>query len=418
VDGDGDGYLDLDDFAKLSSNEADFLDGQYYNIHNKDSKKYVTVGFDSWEYPYMADKWNDDMFDFVFKWDTIKDANGLEISGYKIESAKYDGQVLTLGKNMFGDYDLKYIQDTDDIKQLWIVVPNDYNTYTFKSAFNCTNKESSYYLAFADYEEDIDKQIYISNYYNNGLNISGLCKDWVTYGEAYAGKAYAENHNIPITNYEYNKEIYPQLVNSYIANSNCYNYEGCFNGQHKDEFNKMMLSNSYMSDVVCEVLASYNALILSDEEIDFCKLAFEFEANALISPNGNLGSNPKKIANCLKAYNVDFEEKTSNFPVPICFKQNSKLNSLQKSLEEGKIIIFSGWNYVDGKSIDVSNGIHTIALKYDNVAKNIKAYNLNCNIYEEVKSFKTVSEMFEFTNNKNNKNPEFSTFIWAYILNS
>ncbi len=66
--------------------------------------------------------------------------------------------------------------------------------------------------------------------------------------------------------------------------------------------------------------------------------------------------------------------------------------------------------------IDVGYGIHTIALKYDNVNKNIKAYNLNGNSYEPDSRFKTISEMFEFTNNNKN-DPEFATFVWAYILN-
>ncbi len=83
--------------------------------------------------------------------------------------------------------------------------------------------------------------------------------------------------------------------------------------QYSGNFSKMKLSLSKMSNTCCEILATYNALVLSSKISDnenyeaFFKLASEFVANALyVTSTGIFGSNPKKIPCCLDAYNQDY----------------------------------------------------------------------------------------------------------------
>ncbi len=46
---------------------------------------------------------------------------------------------------------------------------------------------------------------------------------------------------------------------------------------------KLRYASSKMSDCGCDIIATYNALIAADAEVDFFKLALEFEYNAIYS---------------------------------------------------------------------------------------------------------------------------------------
>ena len=115
-----------------------------------------------------------------------------------------------------------------------------------------------------------------------------------------------------IANYHYNvrKQIDP--------NSNIHNYMGhdLLVNQSGGGFPAMNFHDSPMNEVCCEIMGTYNALVLHGEPVDFYKLAAEFEINATSDApsgdNGWAGSNPYKIGNCLDAYNVEYTTINNN----------------------------------------------------------------------------------------------------------
>ncbi len=82
--------------------------------------------------------------------------------------------------------------------------------------------------------------------------------------------------------------------------------------QSEGSFKQLMFGKSFMCDVACVVLATYNLLQLEGIETDFFKLACEYEKNATISilginKHGSLGNNPFKIGACLNSYGCGYK---------------------------------------------------------------------------------------------------------------
>lgn len=83
--------------------------------------------------------------------------------------------------------------------------------------------------------------------------------------------------------------------------------------QSGGNFPYLKFLNASMKNVSCEVIAAYNALVLAGKDVDFFKLAFEFELNAALYTKGIpiiagcFGSDPLKIGYCLDAYNAPYE---------------------------------------------------------------------------------------------------------------
>lgn len=71
-----------------------------------------------------------------------------------------------------------------------------------------------------------------------------------------------------------------------------------------------------MSNVCCGIMAAYNAMILgglSEQDVDFLKLAAEFEYGAAVPaiPSGLFGNNPWRIVRCFSAYGFRSERYRS-----------------------------------------------------------------------------------------------------------
>ena len=72
-------------------------------------------------------------------------------------------------------------------------------------------------------------------------------------------------------------------------------------------FPALSYKHAKMSNVCCGIMAAYNVLTLCGREVDFLKLAAEFEqAPVPAIPNGVFGTNPFLIGRCLAAYGVSF----------------------------------------------------------------------------------------------------------------
>ncbi|MDE6733743.1 MAG: hypothetical protein K2J77_12825 [Oscillospiraceae bacterium] len=85
-----------------------------------------------------------------------------------------------------------------------------------------------------------------------------------------------------------------------------------------------------MSNVCCEIMAAYNAMTLTGINVDFLKLAAEFERGGAIPaiPPGVFGSSPLSIGKCLTAYGVKFTKYT-------------RLAEFESALKEGSVAVLS-----------------------------------------------------------------------------
>jgi len=169
--------------------------------------------------------------------------------------------------------------------------------------------------------------------------------------------------------------------------------------QNGGTFQLLKFADANMDEVVCEVMATYNALCIANgnNDIDFFKLAVEFELSAIqynyamlgnITSNfniidffyylfndgdllltdsnkkeGGLSSNPLKIENCLSAYNKQFDkirinDYASNGEVnsPIIYNSTA-CSDFESICKTGKSSIIS-YTFSQVR-------IHTYALIYD-----------------------------------------------------
>lgn len=127
-----------------------------------------------------------------------------------------------------------------------------------------------------------------------------------------------------------------------------------------------------MSGVCCEIMAAYNAMTLSGMEIDFLKLAAEFERNAAIPaiPPGAFGNSPFAIGRCFAAYGIRFVKHT-------------KLAEFENALAEGKLGVLS----YKFKGLDPRIHAFTVQKTPDG----IKAYNRFSND-REPRNYDSVAE--------------------------
>lgn len=78
--------------------------------------------------------------------------------------------------------------------------------------------------------------------------------------------------------------------------------------QEGGSFPELRFRRVKMSNVCCEIMAAHNAMKLSGQEVDFLKLAAEFERNGAIPaiPPGAFGNSPFSIGRCFSAYGAEF----------------------------------------------------------------------------------------------------------------
>ena len=120
-------------------------------------------------------------------------------------------------------------------------------------------------------------------------------------------------------------------------------------------FPLLRYKHAKMSNVCCGILAVYNVLTLCGCDVDFLKLAAEFEqASVLAIPPGVFGTNPFLIGRCLAAYGVSY-------------KKYRTLDELENALTSGKLGIIS---YMFGR-IDPRG--HTFA--FERTADGVITYN-------------------------------------------
>ena len=153
--------------------------------------------------------------------------------------------------------------------------------------------------------------------------------------------------------YERNSAAAPDFSENRLPN-------GALIFQSGGAFPGLRFRRAKMSGVCCEILAVYNLLTLAGYDVDFLRLAAEFECNAAIPaiPPGVFGSDPFRIDRCFSAYGA-------------YFTKYRKLGELEKALTAGKIGIVS---YKFGR---LDPRIHTFAV--ERTTDGVAVYNLFSN---------------------------------------
>ena len=392
IDTDDDGYYDICDPDRINKpafigDKYDFMDNEIYfmkGIHDKylDVKNASTS---AGSIPIMYDKNGDDNQKFRFVWAG---------TGYSIHPLNNEKLALTLRKNG-KEYSVSLEEYTNGDNQRWEVLPysnRDSLPDMIKPGIVIRSqvlsdpdeegKQKSLYLAYG--EEDV---IVSTNLELNCMITPENIADWERFGFIYMKTiGWLDDAKI-----EYIRTMYNYVYNSAHGftdkkeeegndETNKIPYKNSFllHKQGLTDFPEMKFGDKQMNKNVCEVIATYNALTISGETLDFFKLVAEFEINALLVWNsGWWGSNPSKIENCLISYNKGYVLIGMNFFIFLCWKPNDQIgfsnmmcDKLKKASEIGKAAIIS-------VKFDTVNK-HTYTVEYNpNSDNTFGVYNLN-----------------------------------------
>ena len=387
-DSDGDGYSDISDINPTQYEDYSFLNDEIVYISYTDSHigTYDTMEA-SQEYGLTHSLRNESQEQkFRFKWCG---------RGYQIISVT-TGKAVSVdrnsGKLVLGDCN----SDFDD--QIWEILPSELqggglyirNKYMPEDQHG----KRSRYLTLNQTEWCTVREM-------EGEERILITSDvaWARYGEIWLNY-YQWEHTLfnntekCISNYIYNTKI--PMENCNIVSANGVN--GLLTNQAEGAFKRLRFVDVKMDGVCCEIIATYNAMKISGENVDFYKLASEFEYNAkavyvFLGFNGWCGSDPYKIADCLNAYNYSFVRIEDNY-----FATNQSYEDFDTELSSSKYraSIFSYRFLFTVEVVDESvpicyAPIHTIAAYYDLTDAQNPVHVFNYNMYSTmIETFPTV----------------------------
>ncbi|MBR3448698.1 MAG: VWA domain-containing protein [Oscillospiraceae bacterium] len=360
-DSDHDGYSDLFDPDPSNYEDYSFLDNEILYIGISDpSMGYMapleaTSGSISKATDYDV---NGGGQYFRFKWTG---------AGYKIAPVAYESSSKVISAHDNGGYYTVTVEtDSNKTEQIWEIAP--YGTPDDDGFYSCDgmvfrNKSLNVYTASLN-------PLYLSS--ANGLSLSGSKSEnnrvkvyspfnWTRFGEMYLNHLGWESTTVPwnaLQNYEHNVSIGIDRTNNVV------NYKGhdLLVYQHGGNFPQLYFNQVTMDGVCCEIMGTYNALVMKDVPVDFFKLAVEFEVNATgiyfgTGGSGCWGSDPYLIDNCLDAYHVSY----TTVDMDDYDSYTDGCNAFDAELMNGVSGIFSyHW-----PKLGIYAGIHTYAEVYD-----------------------------------------------------
>lgn len=411
-DTDGDGYSDLSDIDPAIYNDYGFLDDEIYNIgqFNESEYTYKQIEVSSISTSpkiVMNDANKDNSQKFKFKWCG---------TGYKIYPIDGESTNKVLTINTVGNtHGVIIATDEDKPEQIWEILPRlfddtygeysdgliirskmmDYTTTTGKSLYLTTTSSNTLVVA-TEREANTRFKLYSPN-------------NWTRFGEAYLNYIGWEYTNI--SNGMVSFENYYSNINTGLDSSNIETINGkkILINQSGGNFPKLYFNSVKMDGVCCEIMGTYNALTLADEQVDFFKLALEFEYNATLCPviiggftySGTWGSDPYKIDDCLDAYNVSYTTYDSKKYATY----TDACHAFDAALSAGKGSVISYNFSVCGLYLP----IHTFAATYDstNPTATVKTFNRYSN-YTSSANYLSIYDEFQAKD---------AHFLVGYILN-
>lgn len=294
---------------------------------------------------------------FRFKWTG---------AGYKIAPVAYESSSKVVAAvDNGGFFSVTMETDANTVGQVWEIAP--YGTPDDDGFYNCDgmifrNKTLNTYSTA--------QCLYLSS--QGGLSLSGTKSEksrvkvyspfnWTRFGEMYLNHLGWESTTVSwnaLQNYEHNVSIGIDRTNNVV------NYKGhdLLIYQSGGNFTQLYFNQVTMDGVCCEIMGTYNALVMKDVPVDFFKLAVEFEVNATgiyfgTGGSGCWGSDPYLIDNCLDAYHVSY----TTVDMDDYDSYTDGCNAFDAALMNGVSGIFSyhwPWN-------GIYAGIHTYAEVYD-----------------------------------------------------
>ncbi|WP_297960871.1 hypothetical protein [uncultured Ruminococcus sp.] len=399
IDTDEDGYTDLDDPdgvlpPKYLNGKYDLFDGEIYSllmgnncfelIENDNSNNTSIIRTS------LCDGSNKQRFRFI--WHDSQ-------NGYTIHPISNENMVLSFIPSSHEVRITTYINTKIDLNQLWEIIPcSTSSKVIIKTKYVEINGFSSmsFYLSC----DDSSQKLICSSYKKDEFIISNPEYQWKRYGEIYCQALIDEANgnnsdelraikNCQI-NYSNINLIYYNIIKERINNKD---YNLLIN-QDGGIFEYAIFAETKMKYVICEALGTYNALKMADiigddsTNISFFRLASEFEINAIqtnyseiLSPfaksilniwefsnDGGLGSNPKKIKNCLDVYNANYQiiDSCREPFIGISEEKNSKLCSEYESFitETNSNGLLKAKSGIISFTFDITK-IHTYAMRYD-----------------------------------------------------
>ena len=359
-DTDKDGYSDIEDPNPLNrpeilSDEYDFLDGEIYTIEALDTfskRDYFDIqGYsaDAGTSLIMYNYNGNDNQKFRFEWCG---------TGYKIHSLVNEKLVLTMSLNSEGTGILYMDYDCDNQEQLWEVLPYVNESKEFNR--DCiTGIIIRSKVLYYDENDNIGQPLYI-HYDENSTFISSDRADgtrfrfndiskWMRFGKVYMNY---EGWSVdkPYADVVRAMENYKKNLGNGVGKDNIFSYNSVdvLLNQNNGEFPNLVYGdNVKMSNVICEVIATYNALKLKGIITDnpsyskFFRLAVEFDFSAKkmtppigqYSSSGSFGNEPRKIGNCLDAYNVKYKKIDRNDEDTLFKKEKNAAKEAAKSMD-------------------------------------------------------------------------------------
>ena len=378
-DTDDDGYCDIEDPEPNNKpdylgDKYDFLDGEtYYISGNVNYFLDIKNGATTDGTPAIMHSFNgNDSQKFKFEWYG---------TSYKIHELNNTNLILTMETDSSGSYKLTMKIDADQQNQMWEVLPYDTDLDDSEHYYGLVIRSKALHY---ENNDTVGKPLYLS-YSSSGVSVTTdrenytkftfeSIADWTRFGDAYMQQCNWINRTCndvnllrAINNYENNKSIGIDTTNN-LTPVNNYNLLFYQNGGN---FPKMKFNSAIMSNVCCEIMATYNALaltgefdiinnsgVMTNDVNEFFELALEFELNAqyldYIPSGGRFGSDPEKIEDCLISYNKQYQLYTN-----VDDMDNNMTNSVSA------IVSYNFYVF----------GIHTYCCYYDNQAGKIKSIN-------------------------------------------
>ena len=398
-DTDRDGYADISDIAPTVYNDYSFLDDEIYSIgqFNESGFTYKQIeapGISTNSAIMMNNANEGNSQKFRLKWCG---------TGYKIYpiNGEYTKKVLTIDTEG-NTHKVVIATDEDKPEQMWEILPRFFDDIygEYSDGLIVRSKMMDYTTA--------DKSLYLTVTSSNTLVVTSGKEDntrfklyspnnWKRFGEVYLNclgwqNTLGSNGMVSLDNYFSNVSI--GLDSSNIESIAGKDY---IIFQEGGNFPKLKFNSVKMNAVCCEIIGTYNALIMADVNVDFFKLALEFEYNATLVPaviggftyHGMWGSDPYKIKDCLDAYHVSY-----TMFVPDDY---SSVEAACKAYDNALLGAKGGVVSYNFQFLGLYLAIHTFAAIYDSTNRYspIKTYNRFCGDTESKNHFSIYNTLTE-----------------------
>ena len=419
MDTDNDGYTDASDPEPLNgpaflNGKNDFMNNESYYVTKIDSPE-SRLSFKS-DGTVIMNNYSigeDNSQILKFEWN---ESSWHDMCGYKLLNS--ENKALTVVPS--GDsYTVEMQEYNHKSNQIWEIIPYSEKSasgFVLRSKYNGTENNKlgeSLYLNYNDDTVTVDTKITEKS----AFNVASIKDDWCRFGQLYMiemgwipyalgiekddlDRSFKNFYN----NQRYHKE--PDSDSDYYVSSKNGNLK-LLVYQSGSFFKNMKYADAPMDDVICEVIATYNAICIdkgTNKAADFLRLVVEFEncgiRNVLksnleftdsFSKDGGWGSWPGSIGNCLDCYQINYFDTTSKSECD----ERIKASDVKCGIVTGSFVPPD--IPINAKVLDILGleGLHTFAVEYDNANGRVIAYNYDTTYKKDDTKSASIAKLLE-----------------------